>query len=70
MAIFTIVWILVLAGTIIIFEFIVPLQIARGLLNGLVQGILSLFLVLVWLGIFVFMRNRLVRKQLSNGKDK
>ena len=67
MTIFSIVWILILAGTIIIFEFIVPLKIFQGLLNGLVQGGLTLILALVWVGIFLFMRNQMVKRQFSAG---
>lgn len=65
MAIFTVVWILILAGTIIIFELIVPLRVVQNLLNGFVQAGFTLLLVMVWLGIFLLMRNLMVKRQFQ-----
>ena len=64
LGIFAIIWILVLAGTIIIFEFIVPLHLFHSVLDGITKGILSTILVVVWLGLFVVLRNAMVRRQL------
>lgn len=64
--IFVAVWLLVLAGTIIIFELIVPLTLFHSLLSGVLKGVLATILVLAWLGIFILLRNVMVRKQLSH----
>ncbi|MHB1868630.1 MAG: hypothetical protein ACYCPP_06755 [Nitrososphaerales archaeon] len=66
--IFTIIWALVLAGTIIIFKFIVPLDIFHSILDGITKGFLTTILVVVWLGLFVAMRNVMVRRQLPPRK--
>lgn len=63
MVIFTAIWALVLMGTIIIFEFIVPLVIFHSILSGILKAALSTVLVLVWLFLFVAMRNAMVRRQ-------
>ena len=65
MVIFTAVWALVLMGTIIIFEFIVPFVIFHSILNGILKAALSTVLVVVWLFLFVAMRNAMVRRQFS-----
>jgi hypothetical protein len=62
--IFTVAWALVLIGTIIIFKYIVPIVIFRSFLDGIVKGFLAMILVLVWLYLFVQMRNVMVRSQL------
>jgi len=62
--IFTAAWALVLVGTVLIFEFIVPLNIFHSLLDGIVKGGLAAILVLVWLFLFVEMRDFMVRSQL------
>ncbi len=69
MAIFAVVWILILAGTIIIFEFIVPLRVVQNLLNGFVQAGFTLLLVMVWLGIFLRMRNHMVKRQFLSEEN-
>jgi hypothetical protein len=63
--IFAAVWLLVLAGTIIIFEFIVPLDLFHSLLDGVTKGVLALILVVVWFEVFILLRNAMVRRQLS-----
>jgi hypothetical protein len=68
--IFTAVWILVLLGTVIIFEYIVPLTIFHSFLDGIVKGILASILVLVWLFIFYEMQKMMVRTQLRIEKSK
>jgi len=58
------IWVLVLAGTIIIFEFIVPLNIFHSILDGITKGVLATILVVVWLGLFAVLRNAMVKRQL------
>jgi hypothetical protein len=62
--IFTAAWILVLLGTIIVFGYIVPLDIFHSFLDSIVKGVLALILVFVWLILFVQMRNVMVKSQL------
>lgn len=63
--IFTAAWLLVLLGTVLIFEFIVPLNIVHSLLlNGVVKGVLATMLVIVWLFLFVKMRDYMIKTQL------
>ena len=62
--IFTAAWALVLVGTIIIFEYIVPIVIFRNILDGIVKGVLAMILVLIWLFLFIQMRNVMVKSQL------
>jgi hypothetical protein len=62
--IFTAAWILVLLGTVLIFEYIVPLVIFHSILDGIVKGILATILVVIWLGLFIGMRNVMIRTQL------
>jgi hypothetical protein len=57
-------WALVLVGTILIFEYIVPLVIFHSFLDSVVKGILATLLVGVWLYLFVKMRNYMIRSQL------
>ena len=64
--IFTATWALVLVGTIIIFEFIVPFVFFHSLLDGVLKAALSTVLVVVWLFLFVAMRNAMVRRQLHS----
>ncbi|MDG6907577.1 MAG: hypothetical protein JRN20_17525 [Nitrososphaerota archaeon] len=64
--IFVAVWFLVLAGTIIIFELIVPLALFHSLLDGVIKGVLATLLVAVWLEIFILLRNAMVKKQLPH----
>jgi hypothetical protein len=70
LAIFTVIWALVLVGTIIIFEFIVPMQIFHSYLDGIMKGVFATILVVVWLGLFVLMRNAMVRRQLPHVTNK
>ena len=64
--IFTATWALVLVGTIIIFEFIVPFVFFHSLLDSILKATLSTVLVVVWLFLFVAMRNAMVRRQLHS----
>jgi len=63
-AIFTAAWALVLLGTVIIFEVIVPLNIFHSFLDSILKGVLGLFLVVAWLFLFVEMRDHMVKTQL------
>jgi hypothetical protein len=62
--IFTAAWILVLLGTIIVFGYIVPLDIFHSFLDSIVKGVLAMILVFIWLFLFVQMRNVMVKSQL------
>jgi hypothetical protein len=64
MGIFTAAWVLVLLGTILVFGFIIPLQVFHSFLDGILKGILATVLVLIWLFLFVQMRNVMVKSQL------
>ena len=69
--IFTAAWLLVFFGTVLIFEFIVPLNItSHYLLNGIVKGFLATILVVVWLFLFVQMRDYMIKTQLKLEKKK
>ncbi len=48
----------------IIFGYIVPLDIFHSLLDGIVKGVLATILVVVWLFLFVEMRDVMIRTQL------
>ncbi len=63
--IFTAAWLLVLVGTVLIFEYIVPLTIFHSFLDGIVKGVLATILVLIWLLLFDEMRNVMVKTQLK-----
>jgi len=67
--IFTIVWILVLVGTVVVFEFIVPLVVFHSFLDSILKGVLATILVLVWLFLFYEMQNVMERTQLRLEKE-
>lgn len=62
--IFTAAWLLVLIGTVMIFEYIVPMTIFHSLLDGLVKGILTTILIVIWLALFAKMRDVMIDTQL------
>jgi TRAP-type C4-dicarboxylate transport system permease large subunit len=64
MGIFTAAWVLVLLGTIIVFGFIIPLEVFHSFFDGILKGILATILVMIWLFLFVQMRNVMVKSQL------
>jgi len=68
--IFTAVWILVLVGTVIVFEYIVPLAVFHSFLDSVLKGILATILVVVWLFLFYEMQKMMVRTQLRIEKSK
>lgn len=61
--IFTLVWILVLVGTIIIFRYIVPLDLFHSYLDNVLKGVLSAILGLIWIALFVELRNIMIKRQ-------
>ena len=62
---FTAAWGLVLIGTVLIFEFIVPLNLFQSFfINSTIKGVLATILVGVWLFLFLEMRNAVIRIQL------
>jgi hypothetical protein len=63
-AIFAAAWALVLVGTIVVFGFIIPLVVFHSFLDGILKGFLATLLVLIWLFLFVQMRNVMVKSQL------
>jgi hypothetical protein len=66
LAIFKAAWALVLFGTVMIFEFIVPLNLFQSFfLNSIIKGVLTTILVGIWLLLFLEMRNAMVRNQLK-----
>jgi len=67
--IFTAVWILVLVGTVVVFEFIVPLVVFHSFLDSILKGVLATILVLVWLFLFYEMQNVMERTQLRLEKE-
>jgi hypothetical protein len=65
MLIFTAVWVLVLVGTILIFEFIVPFNPLNSFfLNSTLKGVLSLILAGVWVYLFASLRNVVMKREL------
>jgi membrane protein implicated in regulation of membrane protease activity len=69
--IFTAVWILVLAGTILIFEFIVPFNpFDSFFLNSTLKGVLSLILAGAWVYLFASLRDIVMRRELQLSKGK
>ena len=64
LAIFAAIWLLVLMGAIIIFEFIVPLAVFHSFLDSVLKGVLATILAVIWLALFVALRNLMVRRQL------
>ena len=64
--IFTAVWVLVLVGTILIFEFIVPFNPFHSFfLNSILKGVLSLTLAAVWVFLFAELRNIVMKRELQ-----
>ena len=68
LTIFTLAWLLVLGGTVIIFQFIVHLVIFHSFMDSVTKGILAVILVAVWLGLFILMRNAMENRQLRPQK--
>ncbi|MGI0092205.1 MAG: hypothetical protein ACREBS_10900 [Nitrososphaerales archaeon] len=68
--IFAAIWLLVLIGTIIVFRYIVPIMIFHSFLDSILKGVLATMLVVIWLALFVALRNAMVRRQLLPAKEK
>lgn len=68
LATFAIAWLLVLLGTIVIFEVIIPFQYFRYILDGILKGVFTLILAVVWLAAMIGMRNYIVRKRILGRK--
>ncbi len=67
--IFTIAWLLVLVGTIIIFEFIVPFHYWGGIYDSVAKGIFTTILGLVWLYALVLLRDVFVKRNILTKKQ-
>jgi hypothetical protein len=63
-AIFTIAWLLVLIGTIIIFKFIVPFYYWGGIYDSIAKGVFTTILALVWLYSLAFLRDIIVKRNI------
>jgi hypothetical protein len=46
------------------------MQIFHSYLDGIMKGVFATILVVVWLGLFVLMRNAMVRRQLPHVTNK
>ncbi len=68
-AIFAIAWLLVLLGAIVIFEFIIPFQYCECFYDGIIKGIFTTFLAVLWLLAMVTMRNRIVKRRILERKE-
>jgi hypothetical protein len=64
LVIFALAWILVLVGTILIFEFIVPQNFCPGICNGVAKGAAATVMGVLWLLALLAMRNILIRRTL------
>jgi pilus assembly protein TadC len=64
LAIFTIAWLLVLVGSAVIFEFIVPFHYWGGFTDRIAKGVFATVLGLVWLYALALLRNLLVRRTI------
>ena len=68
LAAFAIAWLLVLLGTIVIFEFIIPFQYFGNIFDGILKGVFTLALAVVWLSAMVGMRDYIVKKRILGRK--
>lgn len=69
LATFAIAWLLVLLGTIVIFELIVPFQYFGNIFDGVLKGVFTLILAVVWLVAMVGMRDYIVRRRILSRKE-
>jgi len=65
LGIFTLAWVLVLVGTVIIFEFIIPFSFASVFYNSIAKAVFATILAVVWLYLLVLLRNLMVKRLLS-----
>jgi hypothetical protein len=68
-AIFTVAWLLVLIGTIVIFEFIVPFHYWGGIYDSVAKAVFTTILALVWLYSLAFLRNVFVKRNILTKKQ-
>lgn len=68
--IFTIAWLLVLGGTVIIFHLIVPFSYWGGFADSIAKGIFTTVLGLVWLYALSLLRNLIVKLSLPERRKK
>ncbi len=66
--IFTISWLLVLLGAIIIFKYIVPFNYCNCFNDGILKGVFAVILSGVWLLAMVVMRDVMVRRTILRRK--
>lgn len=64
LVIFTLAWLLVLVGTVIIFQFIVPFHYWGGIYDSFAKGIFALILALGWLYAMALLRDVFVRRNI------
>lgn len=64
LVIFTIAWLLVLIGSVLIFEFIIPFHYWGGFSDSVAKGVFATILGLVWLYILALLRNLLVKRTI------
>lgn len=64
LAIFTVAWLLVLVGSVVIFKFIIPFHYWGGFTDSIAKGVFATVLGLVWLYVLALLRNLLVRKTI------
>ena len=68
--IFTAVWLLVLLGTILIFDLIVPFHYWGGIYDSFAKGIFASILALIWLYAFILLRDAFVRRNIPSKESK
>jgi hypothetical protein len=69
LALFTIAWLLVLIGTVLIFDFIVPFHHWGGIYDSVAKGIFATILGLVWLYALALMRDVFVKRNILAKKQ-
>ena len=68
--IFTLSWILVLVGAIIIFKLIVPFSYCKCFGDGILKGVFATLLGGAWLVAMILMRNVMVRRTIFRKEEK
>ena len=66
--IFTISWLLVLLGAIIIFKYIVPFNYCSCFNDGILKGVFAVILAGIWLVAMIVMRNVMVSRTILRRK--
>jgi hypothetical protein len=64
LGIFTIAWLLVLIGSVVIFEFIIPFHYWGGFTDSIAKGAFATVLGLIWLYALALLRNLLAKKTI------